>query len=215
MENNRGALKGVFHSKLTKVVFVLLIALLIGAASSTVYVFYIANVTATVKTPDMVLRPGTDSSACTTSYPCATVTPAATHDFETISFSLFPSAINTPQPATYYSNLTTIQNHGTVSHDIDSIQLSTFTGVASLGSITVYFCTTQTEFNPSGTLVTPANCVGSSAVTSSSSSVQTVSGSFPVTLTAGSKGYIEVAAYALSTATAGQTITFTIAFQWI
>jgi hypothetical protein len=210
-------LRTFFHSKTAKLLPVLLIALLIGVASSTVYTYYIVNNTATVRASDVRLVAGTDASASCTTYPCATVSVASTNDYATVAFSLFPSVTNTPQPATYYSNLTTIQNKGTAAHSIKSIKLSGFAGGTYLGAITVYYCTSQTEFNPDGTLVTPGNCVGSYTITSSSSGYQTISGTFPVSLAAGSsnKGYIEVAAYALSTATAGSAITFNISIQWL
>jgi hypothetical protein len=218
MDNStpRKKLETFFHSKTGKILPVLLIALLIGMASSTVYTYYIVNSTGTVKTPDVRLVAGSDSISCTM-YPCTTVTVASTSDYATVALSLFPSATNTPQPATYYSNLTTIQNKGTLTHSIESIKLSGFTGGSSLGSITVYYCTAFTEFNPDGTLVTPGNCVGSYSIISSSSGYQSVSGTFPVNLAAGSshKGYIEMAAYALGTATAGNTITFQISIQWL
>ena len=210
-------LQAFFHSKTGKILPVLLIALLIGTASSTVYTYYILNNTGTVRTADVRLVAGTDASGSCTAYPCATVAVASTNDFATVGFSLFPSATNTPQPATYYSNLTTIQNKGSTAHSISSIKISGFTGVANLGSITVYYCTTQTEFNPDGTLVTPANCARSYAIISSSTGTQTLTGSFPISLAAGSanKGYIEVAAYALGTATAGSAITFQVSIQWL
>ena len=208
-------LTAFFHSKTGKILPVLLIALLIGAASSTVYTFYIMNNTATVKTPDLRLVAGTDSSASCTSYPCATVTVAASNDYATVSLSLFPSVTNTPQPATYYSNLTTIQNKGTMAHSIKAIKVSGFTNLANLGAITVYYCTAFTEFNPDGTLVTPGNCVGSYTITSSSTGYQSVSGAFPVSIAAGAKGYFEVDGYALSTAAAGSTVGFQISIQWL
>jgi hypothetical protein len=217
--STRRRLEAFFHSKTGKILPVLLIALLIGAASSTVYSYYIANGTATVKTPDLILRAGSDSP-CGTTFPCATVTVGTTPDFETISLSLFPSATNTPQPATYYSNLTTIQNHGTASHSIKSIQVFNFggtPGLSALGKIVVYYCTAFTEFNPDGTPVTSANCVASYTITSSSTGYNSLTGSpgLPQTLTAGSKGYIEVYAYAASGAGSGNTITFSISFQWL
>ncbi len=211
----RGKFTRFFHSKAGKLLPILLIALLIGSASSTVYVYYIGNATATVKTSDILLRAGTDSGACTTSWPCATVTPVSTSDYETIALSLFPSVASAVQPATYYSNLTTIQNHGAVAHSLKSVKLYNFAGLANLGSITVYYCTVQTEFNPDGTLVTPGNCVGFATITSSTSGVQTVSGAFPVSLAAASKGYIELYGFALNTAAAGSTVTFTLSFQWL
>lgn len=208
-------LETFFHSKTGKLLPVLLIVLLIGVASSTVYTYYMVSNTATVKTPDLRLVAGTDASASCTSFPCATVTVASTYDYAAVTLSLFPSATNAPQPATYYSNLSTIQNHGTVVHSIKSVELSGFTNVASLGAITVYYCTTQTEFNPDGTLVTPGNCPYSYTITSLSTGVQAMSGAFPASLAAGAKGYIEVAAYALSTATVGTSISFQISIQWL
>ena len=210
-------LQAFFHSKTGKILPVLLIALLIGSASSTVYTYYILNNTGTVRTPDVRLVAGTDSSGSCTAYPCATVTVASTNDYAAVAFSLFPSATNSPQPATYYSNLTTIQNKGNTAHSISSIKVSGFGGLTYLGSITVYYCTTQTEFNPDGTLVTPANCARSYTITSSTSGTQTLSGSFPISLAAGSasKGYVEVAAYAASGAAATSQVTFQVSIQWL
>jgi hypothetical protein len=216
-ESRKGKLEAFFRSKTGKILPVLLIALLIGAASSTVYVYFIVSATGTARTPDVRLVAGTDASGSCATYPCATVAVASTNDFATVGFSLFPSATNTPQPATYYSNLTTVQNKGTAAHSIKSIKISGFTGLANLGSITVYYCTAQTEFNPDGTLVTPGNCVGSYSIVSGSSGYQSISGTFPVALNAGSpsKGYIEMAAYALGTASAGSTVSFQISIQWL
>jgi hypothetical protein len=212
----RKRLETFFHSKTGKILPVLLIALLIGAASSTVYTYYIMSSTATVRTPDVRLVAGTDSTSCTT-YPCATVSVSSTYDYATVGFTLFPSVTNSPQPATYYSNLTTIQNKGTLAHSIDSIQISGITQSGSyLGSITVYYCSTHTEFNPNGSPVTA--CVGSYAITSTTSgTVSGISSATPASLTAGSanKGYIEVVAYAASGAAAGSTITFQISIQWV
>lgn len=209
-------LKGFFHSKAGKLLPILLIALLIGSASSTVYVYYFVNSTATVQKPDVRLVSGTDVSASCTAYPCATETVAATYDFATLGFSLFPSATNSPQPATYYSNITTLHNFGTAAHSIISISLTGFTGVTNLGAITVYYCAAHTEFNPNGTPVTA--CTGSATITSASTGTVTLSGfGSPVSLPAGaaSKGYIEVSAYALSTATVASTITFQITIEWV
>ena len=215
--SRKGKLQAFFHSKTGKILPVLLIALLIGAASSTVYVYFIVNATGTARTPDVRLVAGTDASASCTTYPCTTVAVASTNDFATVAFSLFPSNTNTPQPATYYSNLTTIQNKGTVAHSIKSIKISGFTNVANLGGITVYYCTAQTEFNPDGTLATPANCVGSYTITSGSTGYQSISGTFPVALNAGapSKGYIEMSAFALGTVAAGSTVSFQVSIQWL
>ena len=75
----------------------------------------------------------------------------------------------------------------------------------------VYYCTTQTEFNSSGSLVTPANCVGSFSIVSTTGG--SVAGTYPVSIAAGAVQYIEIVAYAKSTATTG-SVTFNIAIQW-
>ena len=106
-----------------------------------------------------------------------------------------------------------------MAHTINSVKLSNFAGLANLaaspnGGITVWYCTTQTEFNPDGTLVTPGNCVGSATIYSGSTGVLSLA-NFPSPLAASSKGYIEIYGSALSTATAGSTVTFNIAIQWL
>jgi len=218
--NVRKGARDFFASRTGKIIPVLLIALLIAAASSTVYVYYIANSSATVRSPDLRLYAGKDSGAgACPNYPCATVTVASTFDSESIALSIFPSATNSPQPATYYSNLTVIKNVGTVSHTINNIKLSNFAGLANLaaspnGGITVYYCTTQTEFNPDGTLVTPGNCVGSATIYSGSSGVLSLTG-LPSAIAASAKGYIELYGSALSTATAGNSVTFNVSIQWV
>jgi hypothetical protein len=209
--------KHFFNSKLGKLIPILLIALLIGTASSTVYQFYTGAATATVQTPDLILRAGTDSSGSCTTYPCATVTVASpTSDFATIGLSFFASNTNTPQPASYYSNLTTIQNHrtGGASHTIKLITAKITAGAANLGGITIYYCATQTEFNPDGT---PASaCSGSISLTSGSAGWVS-SSAFSSTLTNGvhSMGYIEVYAWAVGTASQGVTCTFQLGIQWL
>jgi hypothetical protein len=208
----RKGVRDFLASRTGKILPVLLIALLIAAASSTVYVYYIESNTATVQTPDLKLFAGSDSTASCTKYPCATITVAATFDYAAASFSLFNSATNTPQPASYYSNYTVIKNVGANAHTINSIKLSNFVGVAALGSIKVWYCTTQTEFNPYVTLVTPGNCPGSSIITSGSGAVQTISGGSQA-LAAGARGFIEIGP-AWAGAASG-TVTFNIAFEWV
>jgi hypothetical protein len=215
----RKGLRDFLSSRTGKVIPILLIALLIAAASSTVYVYYVANNTATVRAADLRLYAGKDASASCSAYPCATVSVSSTFDYATVGFSIFPSVTNSPQPATYYSNLTVIKNVGATGHTINSIKLSNFAGLANLaaspnGGITVWYCTTQTEFNPDGTLVTPGNCVGSAAIYSGSSGVLTLTG-FPSALAASAKGYIELYGSALNTAAIGNTVTFNVSFQWV
>jgi len=207
-------LRQFFRSKIGKIIPILLIALLIGTASSTVYQYYTGSATGTVQTPDLILRAGSDVSASCSTYPCATETISSTNDFATIGLSFFPSATNTPQPASYYSNLTTIQNHrtGGASHTIRSISAKLTGGAANLGGITVYYCTAMTEFNPDGSPVA-ANCPGSVSLTSSSNGWVS-SSVFSSLLTNGlhSMGYIEV--YLWGTTTASGTTTFQLGIQW-
>jgi hypothetical protein len=210
----RRKFKALFNSKAGKLLPVLLIALLVGSASSTVYVYYIANTTATPQTAKVVLRPGGDLSSSCSTYPCASYTAPSTSDYEAVTLSFFPSATSAVQPATYYTNFTTIQNHeATASHTLNKVEIYNIGGAtaANLGKITVYYCTIQTDFNPDGSLVTPGNCPGSYSIVAGSSGTQVlVSGA---SLAAGAKGYIEVAAYAATPI--GGSVTFDIAFQWI
>ncbi|MDG6908438.1 MAG: hypothetical protein JRN20_21920, partial [Nitrososphaerota archaeon] len=122
---------------------------------------------------------------------------------------------NTPYPATYYTNITTIRNVGTSPHSIKSIQIFNIASTSSsdFGNITVYYCTTQTEFDANGKLATPSNCVGSYSITSTTSG--SISGTFPQSIAASTTQYIEIVGYAGSGATTADTITFTSAIQWL
>jgi hypothetical protein len=208
--NPKKILIGLLHSKFGKLLPVLLIAGLTATASASVFVMYYGSATATVKTPDISLVAGTDISGSCSSYPCATASIASTKDFETVGLSFFPSVTNTPQPATYFTNLTTIQNGGSVSHTINSVTISNIGGTtADLGSITIYYCSTQTN-----TPATSSSC-DSFAITSTTGGSLSGHSILPATLTAGSKGYLEAVAYAASGATAGQSVTFQIAISWV
>ncbi len=195
----------------------LLILGLVATAGATTYVFFYVSNTATVRTSDLTLAAGTDSSGSCTVYPCATVTVTGTSDTATVTMSLFKAdATFSPPPATYYSNLVQVKS-ATNTHSIKAVAILGIsdTRAADFGSATVYYCTTQTDFNPDGTLVTPANCVGSFTFTSTTGG--SVSGTFPVSIAAGGTHYIEVVAYAGSggTVVAGDTITFKISVQWV
>jgi len=192
--------------KLSKVIPLLLLALLVSTVSAAVYTMYYASGTATVKTPDVQLIAGSDSFASPTSYPNATVTVASTYDYATIGFSLFPSVVNTPQPATYFTNLTLIKNTGTVSHTIQSITISGLTGGSSLGNITIFYYTAWNS-NPS-----IATAQGYVTLTSGSTGSYTLISS--QALAASAINYIEIVGYAASGATAGSTIGFTMSIQW-
>jgi hypothetical protein len=206
----RKRLRAIFTSRLGKLIPILVIAGLVAAASSTVFTLYYGSATATVKTPDVTLAAGPDASASCAAYPCATVTIAPTNDFATIGLSFFPSVSNSPQPATYYTNLLQVHNGGTTSHTINSVTVG---GVAdslsSLGSITVYYCSVQTE-----TPATSASC-DSFDITSTTGGSLSGHSVLPQILTAGSTAYIEIVAYAASTATAAHTTTFAVTISWV
>lgn len=205
------------HPRRLKVLVFLLLVGLIASASASIYVFFYSGMTATIRAPDISLAAGPDASGSCTVYPCATVTISATSDTATVSLSMFKANSGfSPSPATYYSNLVQVKNgNPSVSHSIMSVQIYNIaaTSLNDYGSITVYYCTTQTEFSPAGSPITPADCVGSFAITSSTGG--SVSGSFPVSIPASGTQYIEVVAYAGSSGSISDTITFNIALQWV
>jgi len=192
------------NSKTGKILGVLLLSMLMATASASVFVNYYGDATATVRTPDVQLVAGSDHSALTT-YPSASVVVAATYDYAAIGISLFASATNTPQPATYFTDLLQIYNSAaTTSRTVNSVNISNIVDNSVLGSIVVYYCTSQTD-DPAN------NNVGSYAITSTTSGEVLTVGQ---TIAAGATHYIEVVAYAASGATLGNTVTFDIAIQW-
>lgn len=203
----------MYHAKWGKMLLVLFLAGVVMTAGASVSVFYYAAGTASVQSPAVQLVAGGDLQASCSVYPCASGSVAATHDAETVTFSFFPSdTAASIVPATYYSDFTEIQNTGTSNHDIVSVQLIQVQDPNSaLGSITVYVCSAQTQFTAQGS---PASaCVGSFDITSTSGgSVSGISSGTPLAINAGSTVYIEVAAYAASSASG--SVTFQIAVQW-
>ena len=193
--------------KSKKLAPVILVALLVGIVSAAVFTTYYAGITATVKTPDIQLVAGPDSTASPTSYPAATVTVASTYDSAAVAFSLFPSATNTPQPMTFYTNLLQVTNTGSASHTIASITISSIAGASNLGSITIYYYAAQTDSPQSG------SPVGSVTLNSGSSGTLTLLGSSHA-LAASATNYIEIVGYAASGASPGSTISFTVSIQW-
>jgi hypothetical protein len=211
----RRTLKHLYHEKWGKVLLVLFLVSVVATAGATVSVFYYTNGTATVRTPDVQLIAGPDVSGSCAAYPCASGSVSATHDVMTVTLSFFPASTGaSPVPATYYSNFGQVKNTAASgSHSIMSVQVINIAGTtADLGSITVYYCTAQTEFAATGALTTPSNCVGSFSITSGTGG--SVSGAFPVSIAAGATQYIEIAAYAASGASASTSVTFQIAVQW-
>ncbi len=209
--NAKRIVSALLHSRWGKLLPVLLIAGLTATASATVFVMYYGGATATVRTPDMALVAGPDASGSCTKYPCATVSIASTNDFATIGMSLFPSATSAVQPATYYTNLLQVKNNAvSASHAINSITISNIAQSGSdLGSISVYYCTAQTD--------TPASSSSCASLTFTSTTGGSLSGNsvFPATLVHGATGYIEVVGYAASGAAASDAITFQIGISWV
>ena len=196
----------------TKTILVLLLLASAVAASATVYSYFYANTTGTVKTPDVTLVAGTDASGSCTAYPCATVSIAGTSDTATVALSLFKGDSSfSPPPSTYYTNLVKISDSNNA-HSILSISITNIAQSGTdFGSIAVYYCTTQCTFNSNGA-VSGGTSVGSYTITSTASG--TVSGTFPQTIGVGATHYIEVIAYAGSSANTGDTISFKVAVQW-
>jgi hypothetical protein len=202
----------MYHARYGKLLVVLFLIALAATAGATVYVFFYTASTSTVQSPDVQLIAGPDIGGSCSLYPCASGSVSSTHDVLTVTLSFFPTgATTTPYPASYYSNFAQIKNTAATNvHSIKSIQVINIGGTtADLGSITVYYCTSQTEFTPSGTL---SGCVGSFAITSATGG--SLSGTFPQSIAAGATQYIEIAAFASSGATAATSVTFQIAVQW-
>jgi hypothetical protein len=191
------------NSKTGKILGVLLLSMLMATASASVFVNYYGDATATVRTPDVQLVAGSDHGG--SGYPSASVVVAATYDYAAIGISLFASATNTPQPATYFTDLLNIDNPSATARTVNSVTISNIVDTNSiLGSIVVYYCTSQTDDPASSN-------VGSFAITSTTGGE--VLGSSQA-LGAGATHYIEVIAYAADTSTVGQSVTFDIAIQW-
>jgi hypothetical protein len=204
----------VFRSKRAKVIAVLFLIGIFSSASASVYAFFYTGMTSTIRAPDVTLAAGADSSGSCSAYPCASVSIVGTSDVAAVSISMFraDSSFN-PPPASYYSNLIQI-NDANNPHSIVGVQIFGIipTSSSDFGKITVYYCTVQTEFNPEGSLVTPSDCVGSYVITSTTSG--SVSGSFPVSISAGSTQYLEIVAYGGSAASISDVISFNISIEW-
>lgn len=208
--NPRKIIRALFHTRLGKLLPILLMVGLIASASAAVFVMYYGSATATVKSPDITLVNGGDISASCSKYPCATSTLSSTNDFATIGISLFASATESPQPATYYTDLLHVHNGATTaSHVINSITISNIAQSGTdLGSVTVYYCTAQTN--------TPASSSSCASFTFTTTTGGSLSGNsvLPQTLAAGANGYVEVVGNAASGASASDTITFQIQISW-
>ena len=211
----KGTLKHIYHEKWGRAFLVIFIVALVTTAGATVYVFYYTVGTASTRTPDVQIAAGSDIGGSCSAYPCASGSVSGTHDVLTATLSFFPTAGGSPTPATYYTDFAQVTNTAaSASHSIMSVQVFNIAGTtADLGLITVYYCTVQTEFTAAGAPASPANCVGSFAITSTSGG--SVSGAFPLSIAHGATQYIEIAAYAASGASPSTSVTFQIAVQWV
>lgn len=191
------------NSKTGKILGVLLLSMLMATASASVFVTYYGNTTATVQSPDVQLVAGSDHGG--TGYPSASVTVASTLDYASIEISIFASEVNSPQPATYFTDLLQIYNPSAVNHSVMSVLISDISDPDNvLGEIVVYYCISQTD--------DPANNNNGSFVIDSTTGGNVLSA--PETLGAGDTHYIAVVAYASDTASVGDSVTFAIAIQW-
>ena len=201
-------LSALLHMKLAKLIPILIIATLTTTASATVFARYYGSTTATVKTPDMQLVAGSDASGGSSTYPSANVTIASTKDYATVQISLFPSAANSPQPATYFTDLVEIKNNAASDgHTISQISISSIsrTSANDFGKVSVYYCTAQTD-DPATTHT------GQYDITSITGGT-VFSGTQAIAH--GASNYIEIVGYAGPSAAAGDTITFTISITWV
>ena len=205
----KSGLKALYHSKLGKLLPVLVIAGMVATASATVFVLYYGSTTATVRALDVTLVAGPDASGSCTTYPCATVGISTTNDFATIALSFAKAASNNPQPATYYTNLLNVHNGGSVAHSVIGVSVNTIAQSGTdLGKITVYYCTAQTD-----TPASSASCASFAITTTTGGSLSGIT--FPASIAASGNGYIEIVAYANTAATASDTVTFQVQIQWV
>jgi hypothetical protein len=203
----KSGLKTLYGSKLGKLIPVFIIAGLVASASAAVFVNYYGSATATVQAKQVTLIKGSDVSASCSTYPCATATIASTKDFATLGISMLTSATNSPQPNTYYTDL--LELNTSAIHTITAITISNIVDSNSaLGSISVYFCTAQTN-SPD----TSANCA-SFTFTSTTGGSLTGNSILPHTTTATETDYIEVIAHASATAAVSNSVSFAIQISW-
>lgn len=191
--------------KAAKLIPIIVIAGLMATATASIFVQYYGTTTATVRTADILLYTGSDSTASPTVYPAATVTPSTTNDYTTISISLFKSATNSPQPATYFTNLTVIKDNAN-SHTISLVSISDISITGNpFGKISVYYRSSQND-DPSA-----IGLLGSRDITSTTGG-NIYSGTD--SLSAGDRRFIEIVAYAGTGASIGDTVTFKVNIQW-
>jgi len=208
------AFRWLFGSKYGKLIPILVLSAMMMTVSATVFAAYYIQNTGTVRGADVTLVTGPDVSGSCSAYPCVTSTLSSTNDYATVSFSVFKSVTNSPQPNTYYTNLLQVHNGGSGSHSVITVEVTgpiTSTRVADFGEIDVFYCITQTD------APTSSNCVEQAITSTASTGVLSGSFTFPQTIAAGANQYIEIIGHAGSggTVVSGDTITFSIQVNWV
>ncbi len=141
-------------------------------------------------TGNLSIVAGNDTSSCCLSNPCASLESRSKDDVE-VSFNLFRSQIESPQPQTYYTDLVRIENPSNHSQQVDSVFVQVNAGVSSLGALTVFYCTM-----PSKDPYDDSNCAMFTMNDSVNSGYLVGKGIFPESLSPGSAGYIGAAGFA-------------------
>jgi hypothetical protein len=155
-------------------------------------------------TAPVVLVPGEDSSD-SASYPCAHVD-IQDENQAVVTFSLFPSQENAQQPATYYTDLLRIENHGTTNATINSVTISGITGASNLGDLTIYLFAKQTDKPETETPI-------ASATLNSQSNGTINMLTQPYTIVPSTTVHVEIVGYAAANATTGSKTGFTLNIQ--
>ncbi|MDI9578181.1 MAG: hypothetical protein QM398_08620, partial [Thermoproteota archaeon] len=159
----------------------LILTLLICTIITGSLAFTLGNTEIEEKTAQIQLINGSD---CTNNpYITATIEDPNRAQLE---FTLFPSEQNTPQPATYYTDLLQIINQQTKPYNL-SITITEVTGVENLGRLDIFLLKEQTD--------NPFTSNSSPVISLTSNSIGTISAKEPVTIESNSIIYVEIVGY--------------------
>lgn len=199
------ALSAIFSTKASKLIVIVVLAGLIATSSAAVFTQYYATTTATIKNADMSLDEGTDDTEDPASFPAIDVDVAASGNTATIAMSLFKDA------PTYYTNVLTLTNKlAAPDHDITGATITGLSNLDKLGNVKVYIYATE-DPTPSTT-----ECIAYGELTSTSTNPVTftlVAADWP-TLSAEDSIVVEIVGYAASSASAADTVSFTLNIAW-
>jgi len=215
-EHVRSAL-GRLNTRGCKVGAIAILFVLMATATAAVFSMDYATATATTQKSDVQFVKGSDATGSTT-YPAASVALSDTNDYATVGISMFKSVTQTHlQPATYYTDLLHVKNSGTVTHTIKAISISNVVvangAFTNGGSITVYYCSSQTDVLAD---TVPHYTIDSSTTSGSTNYVIPIGSPQALAATglAGDTGYIEIVAHASGTAGDTSSVTFDLSVQW-